>query len=207
LVSPDGLVYAGLYRVSDGGPWRLALSTVTDNGSLIQTASPGVGLVNVGRDHVRAEVCELDVRRVEDEHRRTVAVFAEVSKERPAQVSLAELAARDEAVSRRESTWAGSPEVFRVPLAWMIGPAFGLLAAPWVFLSRDQWASQPTLLWLGLALTGALPVYLYTVLVQLPQEHAKQDRALAGLTWAFPQVDVAASIRQVFSRDLPDGIG
>src|SRR5207237_8590163 len=59
FVSPDGLVYAALYRRRPEAPWRLAFSSVGDAGVLVQPASPGGGLTLVLHDHVRPEVGRL----------------------------------------------------------------------------------------------------------------------------------------------------
>lgn len=101
--SGDGRTLAALYRLAPGGLVRVAFSTATPAGRLVRTAMPGVGEPKREADHWRAERPWQPLADLLGEHH---AHAAEAGGATP--VTLADHAARDERITRRELAAIGT---------------------------------------------------------------------------------------------------
>ena len=158
LIASDGLVYATMYRLLPGSPWRVTFSTVLDGGCLVETAFPGIGLTKFTPENVRTEFGQKDLSAAENRHRHNVKQVAAASGQRPIQVGLDDLLRIEKKVSR-ESVSGGKSEVFALPLSWLITPAAvftGLRILVSQFLGKPGGLEMIDF---GIALGAALPVY------------------------------------------------
>jgi hypothetical protein len=138
LVSADGLTFASLYRLGGWGVvLRVSFATLTDRRTLIQTASPGAGLVRREPDYHRTEVPEGELEEVYARHRSEVQAVTAAGGGEAIAASLDEYARADETRSARTVARLGASDLAFLPVfAWGL-PFAGCLALLWAASPLD----------------------------------------------------------------------
>ena len=115
LRNREGTVYASIYRIVPGEPWRMSLESFTDKAAMIRTVMPGAGLEVQERDYWRREVpprTPLDLIGAHDFH---IKEHTGRYQSRVVNASLEMRAALDERLERRQVRSMAGPQ----PLSWL----------------------------------------------------------------------------------------
>ncbi len=108
LRNRDRTVYASVYRIVPGEPWRISLETFTDDGAMIRTVMPGAGLDVRMEGSSRREVGQCELIDLVEEHANHVADYTDDTRSAVIAVDLEDRAAIDERLDRAQIRQIGS---------------------------------------------------------------------------------------------------
>lgn len=158
LRSPDGTVFASLYRLTGGEPWRIALDTFTTAGGMVRSVFPGAGITSQVDGMSRREYLTADPDQLLALHAEHVAEAVRYLGGTVTTVTLADRAATDQKLEqvllRQVKGDCG--------LGWVLmglgGPAFGifLLMEHFWNVTTDQWGAIGLAVTLGSLCYGAV---------------------------------------------------